>query len=338
MQQALALARMGEGLASPNPMVGCLIVDDNQQIIGRGWHEFNHRDHAEVVALRESGERARGATAYVTLEPCAHTGRTGPCAEALVRAGVARVVCAMQDVNPLVRGRGFEMLRRAGIAVEVGLCGEDARRLNAAFTRHMRESLPLVTLKNALSLDGRIAPAPAHRHAGVNYLSSPETLAEVHRLRHAADAILIGVDTALADDPLLSDRSSRERARPLLLVFHSSINVDKQKALIERGVEVIPVSPDAQGHCSLSEVMRHLGERRVLGALVEGGSRLNRAMLEQDVADRMMLFYSPRILGADAPPLIAGDALAELPQPIHSHVFQFGADVCLELWLRDVYA
>src|SRR5580704_7911341 len=201
MNRALELARATVGLSSPNPQVGCVIVRDGE-VVGEGAHRYDEKDHAEIVALKAAGERARGATAYVTLEPCSHHVRTGPCADALIAAGVRRVVAATVDPNPLVAGRGIERLRDAGVAVEVGVCEREAREVNGAFARWIRTSRPLVTLKAALSADGMLAPPPAARTERQTYwITGAEARAEVQRMRHAADAVLTGVGTVLADDP-----------------------------------------------------------------------------------------------------------------------------------------
>jgi diaminohydroxyphosphoribosylaminopyrimidine deaminase / 5-amino-6-(5-phosphoribosylamino)uracil reductase len=218
MQCALALARQGVGLASPNPTVGCVIVRENR-IVGRGFHQYAQRDHAEVVALAEAGEAARGATAYVTLEPCSHYGRTGPCARTLIEAGVARVVAATGDPNPLVQGRGLAMLREAGVDVSVGLLATEARELNDAFAHFIRHHTPLVSLKIAATLDGAIAPPASTQRKRVSFpITGPASRARVQELRHAHDALVTGIGTVLADDPLLTDRSQHPRRRPLLRI------------------------------------------------------------------------------------------------------------------------
>src|SRR2546428_9234273 len=229
MQHALTLARKGAGLASPNPMVGCVIVREGQ-IVGEGFHQYDWRDHAEIVALKSAGEKARGATLYVTLEPCNHTGRTGPCTEAIIAAGIQRVVAAMDDPNPVNSGRGFERLRAAGIEVFTGVYEEEAHRLNEPFTCWIRTKRPFVTLKSAMTLDGQLAlPGERRKFHGkslskhsANWISSEESRAEVHRMRHASDALLTGIGTILADDPLLTDRSGLRRRRPVLRVILDS--------------------------------------------------------------------------------------------------------------------
>ncbi|WP_419804115.1 bifunctional diaminohydroxyphosphoribosylaminopyrimidine deaminase/5-amino-6-(5-phosphoribosylamino)uracil reductase RibD [Terriglobus sp.] len=266
MQRALELAKATLGLASPNPQVGCVLAHDNV-LVGEGAHRYDLRDHAEVVALKQAGEQARGATAYVTLEPCSHFGRTGPCANALIEAGVARVIAATLDPNPLVAGQGMSRIANAGIIAEDGLLQTEARVMNDAYARHILTGMPLVTLKSALSVDGRLAPLPVQRAANAPFwLTGTAAREEVHRFRHANDAILTGVGTVLADDPILSDRSNLQRRRRLmrvvldtqcrmplnsrlvesanddLLIFCApTAAFDRQRALRARGVRVEPM-------------------------------------------------------------------------------------------------
>ncbi|HEX6494260.1 MAG TPA: bifunctional diaminohydroxyphosphoribosylaminopyrimidine deaminase/5-amino-6-(5-phosphoribosylamino)uracil reductase RibD, partial [Acidobacteriaceae bacterium] len=234
MRRALELARASAGLASPNPQVGCVLVRDSA-VVGEGAHRYEQRDHAEVVALKKAGEAARGATAYVTLEPCSHHGRTGPCADALVAAGVSRVVAATVDANPLVAGQGFERLRQAGIAVEIGLLQSEAREINDAFACWVKTCRPLVTLKAALSADGMLAPPDEKRTAGQTFwITGAEAREQVQRMRHAADAVLTGVGTVLADDPLLTDRSGGERRNKLLrIVLDSRLRTPLESKLVQ---------------------------------------------------------------------------------------------------------
>ena len=213
MQQALELARQGVALASPNPCVGAVVVSENGEIVGRGVHTYEKRTHAEVLAMEEAGTRARGATLYLNLEPCTHVGRTGPCADAVIAAGIKRVFAAMRDPNPLVGGRGLAKLRAAGIEVHEGLCEPEAKKLNEAFAKYIRHKTPFVTLKTAMTLDGKIAPPPGESDtadalgASGGWITSEEARAHVHEMRHANDAIMVGVGTVIADDPLLTDRT-----------------------------------------------------------------------------------------------------------------------------------
>jgi diaminohydroxyphosphoribosylaminopyrimidine deaminase/5-amino-6-(5-phosphoribosylamino)uracil reductase len=370
MRMAAQLARDSVGLASPNPHVGCVVVRDGA-VVGRGAHHYDRKDHAEGVALREAGSDARGATAYVTLEPCAHTGRTGPCAVALLEAGIARVVIATGDPNPQVNGKGAAMLREGGVSVSPGTLAEEARGINDGFARWIQSGLPLVEVKAALSLDGRIAPPQAVRQAGtVAYLTGARSLMAVHRMRHTADAVLTGVGTVLVDNPLLTDRSGGERRRRLLrvvldsrlrtplssrlvqsaeddvLVITATAPEDKQyaerrEALVSAGVRVCEVVRGADGRLDLPTVLRLLGsEYAVLHLLVEGGSHLNRAMLDSEAgagsapADKLSLFYAPMFLGEQGVPLLAGERLLQLEMRRFA-VEQIGSDFRMDAYLRD---
>src|SRR5207245_2854679 len=239
MQHALALARKGIGLVSPNPVVGCVIVREGQ-IVGEGFHQYDWRDHAEIVALKSAGDKARGATLYVTLEPCNHTGRTGPCTEAIIAAGVQRVVAAMEDPNPVNSGRGFGRLRATGVDVFTGVCEEEARRLNEPFACWIRTKRPFVTLKSAMTLDGQLALPRSGKNTGKSsgkrrsWITSEESRAEVHRMRHSSDALLTGIGTILADDPLLTDRSGLPRRRRLVhVILDSRLRLSPRSRVVE---------------------------------------------------------------------------------------------------------
>ena len=338
MQRALELARRGIAVSSPNPAVGCVILDRAGQVAGEGWHEYDLVDHAEVVALRvaaqHAGDRLRGGTAYVTLEPCNHTGRTGPCTEALIASGLSRVVAATIDPNPAVAGHGADALRAAGLEVEIGVCQTEARRLNEGFARWSQHKRPLVLMKVAMTLDGRIAPPPGVHAAHTPYWITCEAArAAVQPLRWQADAALTGVDTVLADDPMLTDRSGLRRRRPLLRVVLDSalrmpldskmvasanndvviFTVSKDEARIgelrRRGVR-IEVLPAEAGRVPLAKVLEKLGEGGILTLLTETGTRLNTALLAAGLVDRVHLFVSPQIMGSDAVPAFRGMAHA----------------------------
>jgi diaminohydroxyphosphoribosylaminopyrimidine deaminase / 5-amino-6-(5-phosphoribosylamino)uracil reductase len=361
MQRALELARRGIGLCSPNPMVGCVILDRNGQVCGEGWHEYDLKDHAEVVALREAaqhaGERVRGGTAYVTLEPCNHTGRTPPCTQALLQAGIARVVAATADPNPSVDGGGMEALRTAGLETEIGVCEAEARRLNEGFARWSQARRPFVLMKVAMSLDGRIAP-PAGMHAAREpfWITGEAARAAVQPLRWAADAAMVGVDTVVADDPMLTDRSGFRRRRPLLrivldsalrmpldsklaktaqddvLVFTVSNDESRIRELTSRGVR-IEVLPAEAGRVPLGQVLDQLGSEGILTLLTETGTRLNTALLAAGLVDRVHLFVSPQIMGSDAVPAFRG-----MPSFVHFEnvaVERYGNDLGLSSLLRD---
>jgi diaminohydroxyphosphoribosylaminopyrimidine deaminase/5-amino-6-(5-phosphoribosylamino)uracil reductase len=334
MQRALELARRGIAVTSPNPAVGCVILDRAGQVAGEGWHEYDLVEHAEVVALRvaaqHAGNRLLGGTAYVNLEPCNHTGRTGPCTEALVASGLHRVVAATIDPNPAVAGHGAEKMRAAGMEVTLGVCQAEARRLNEGFARWSQHKRPLVLLKVAMTLDGRIAP-PAGQHAlrEPYWITCEESRAAVQPLRWQADAALTGVDTVLADDPMLTDRSGLRRRRPLLRVVLDSalrmpldakmvataqddvviftVSKDERRIgeLRSRGVRV-EVLPAEAGRVPIAKVLDKLGEEGILTLLTETGTRLNTALLAAGLVDRVHLFVSPQIMGSDAVPAFRG--------------------------------
>lgn len=345
MARALALARKGEALAHPNPMVGAIVVADDRAV-GQGFHTYDGVKHAEILALEEAAERARGATLYVNLEPCCHQGRTPPCTDAVLAAGISRVVAAMPDPNPRVAGRGFEILKRAGVAVVTGVLEAEARRLNEAFACWIRTGRPLVTLKVALTLDGRVAldgtvPArPARKSAGrARWITSEISRAEVQRMRHASDAVLTGIGTILADDPLLTDRTDLPRRRPLvrvvldsrlrlplhsklvrtaggdvLVVTRASENSALAYTLEDAGVELLRiVDPRASKESRprprgaglpLKQVVQALGELDLLAVMIEAGPRLMSAALQAGVVDKAVLFYAPRFQGGAALPML----------------------------------
>ena len=339
MQRALQLAADTVALASPNPQVGCVLVRDNR-IFAEGAHIYDNRDHAEIVALKQAAERdlsTTGATAYVTLEPCSHHGRTGPCADALIAAGIARCVVATVDPNPLVGGQGIAKLQAAGVEVTTGILQQQARDLNEAFAHFIRTRIPFVTLKAALSVDGKLAPPPARRFPNQpHWLSGPAARGEVQLLRHASDAVLTGIGTVLADDPLLTDRSrmigpnGQLRRRPLLRVVldtrlrtpltsqlilsakddllilcGASVPTEKIATLEACGAEVKSI-PDHAGRLSLPAILAILAERNVLSLLLECGSHLNGAFLRQNLVDKAVLIYAETELGDQAIPFAQG--------------------------------
>ena len=361
MQRALDLARRGIAVTSPNPAVGCVLLDRAGQLAGEGWHEYDLLDHAEVVALKEAKEHARerlqGGTAYVTLEPCNHTGRTGPCTEALIAAGIRRVVAATGDPNPNVTGNGMERLRSAGVEAVLGVCEKEARRLNEGFARWTRFKQPLVLMKVAMTLDGRIAPPPGkHALREPFWITCEESRDAVQPLRWQADAALTGVDTVIFDDPMLTDRSGLRRRRPLLRVVLDSalripldskavttaqgdvliytISTDEKRIaeLRNRGVRVEVLSAEA-GRVPLPIVLDRLGAEGILTVLTETGTRLNTALLSGGLVDRVHLFVSPQIMGSDAVPAFKG--LANPLQMAAVEVERYGNDLGLCSLLRD---
>ena len=369
MDRALELASHGVALASPNPMVGAVLVRDGQ-VVGEGFHTYDGTRHAEIIALEAAGASARGATLYINLEPCCHTGRTGPCTQALIAAGVARVVAAMADPNPAVSGRGFEQLRSAGIEVSTGLHEAAARRLNEAFARWIVSRKPLVTLKSALTLDGRLVLPSVKRGATISqedrWISSPESRAEVHRMRHASDALLTGIGTVLVDDPLLTDRTGLPRRRKLLRVVMDSRlrlplrsrlvrsadqdvlvftrvkeNSPKARALRRAGVEVVRL-PGRGSKPDLRAILVELGRREILSLLLEAGAILNSAALAAGIVDKMRVFFAPKLAGPTGTGRRTGAAsapsrLRAVQELQNVTIERFGPDFAIEGYLRDVY-
>ncbi len=376
LHRALELARQGLGLASPNPYVGAVIADAPGNVVGSGSYTYSGVKHAEVRALEVAGKKARGATLYINLEPHAHQGRTPPCTDALIAAGIHRVVASMPDPNPKVSGQGFEKLRAAGVHVEVGRLEEQARRLNEAFARYIRHRTPLVTLKAAMTLDGKIAPPPAEvldRFGGVpagGWVTSEVARAHVQELRHQNDALLVGAGTILSDNPLLTDRSGRPRRRPLLrvildsrlrlplesrlvqsvaadrkndvLVFCASADEKKKAQLEELGIRVEAiraVKPD--GRPDLPAILRRLGQLEITAVMIEGGATVNWTALASNIVDKVFLYYAPKILaGSGSIPFAAGAGFLHMNQAAqvkHIQLHRFGEDFAVEGYLRDPY-
>ncbi len=349
MQRALDLAARGVGQVSPGPLVGTVITDAKGAVAGEGFYLYDEIKHAETIALDQAGERARGGTAYVSLEPHAHQGRTAPCTEALIAAGVRRVVAPVDDPNPKVSGRGFARLRAAGIEVCTGVMADEASRLNEAYIHFMRTGRPFVHLKMAVSLDGKVATATGDSR----WITSENSRARVHELRHQYDAIMAGGRTIRADDPLLTDRSGRKRRRPLVRVVieqylhlsaesqlaqttdaapviifaHEEPDSEALAELEARGVEVV-----CQGSAlDLAGVLDELGRRSIQSVLVEGGPLLAGLFLEAGLVNKVTFFVAPIIIGSqDAPSAIGGsgaDKIADAFQLIDVEVARYGRDV-----------
>ncbi|HYM78850.1 MAG TPA: bifunctional diaminohydroxyphosphoribosylaminopyrimidine deaminase/5-amino-6-(5-phosphoribosylamino)uracil reductase RibD [Candidatus Dormibacteraeota bacterium] len=376
LQHALELARQGIGLASPGPYVGAVIVDAHGQVASTGTYTYAGVTHAEILALEAAGSRARGGTLYINLEPHGHQGRTPPCTDALIAAGIHRVVASMPDPNPKVSGRGFEQLRAAGVHVEVGRLEEQARRLNEAFARYIRHRVPLVMLKAAMTLDGKIAPPPSEALTSASgtpaggWVTSEVARAHVQSQRHQHDALLVGAGTILSDNPLLTDRSGRPRRRPLLrvildsrlrlpltsrlvqnvaaerkndvLVFCSSSDEQKREELERVGIRVenVPaIEPD--GRPDLHGILRRLGELEITSVMIEGGATVNWTALASNVVDKVFLYYAPKILaGTGSIPFAAGAGFRHMSQAAqvkHVHLHHFGEDFAVEGYLRDPY-
>lgn len=360
MGRALELARRGEALASPNPMVGAVVVK-NGRVIGEGFHRYGTRDHAEIVALKAAGRAARSATLYVSLEPCCNRGRTGPCTTAIAAAGVRRVVAAMQDPNPTVSGRGFRKLRAAGIEARTGLLETEARRVNEAFARWIGARRPLVTLKSAMTADGKITWPPAPRRKRGRMITSARARKDVQRLRHAHDAVLTGIGTVLADDPLLTDRSGRPRRRKLLrVVLDSGLRLPLRSRLVRSangdllvftgaspasararsleaaGVELMRVRR-APGGVALREVLRELGRREILSVMIEAGTRVNSAFLLAGLVDKLIVYGADKIAGRGGKRWASERAVKRIGRLNDLMWKSIGPDVRFEGSMGDVY-
>ena len=334
MRAALALARRGLGNTWPNPSVGCVVVKDDR-VVSRGWTQPGGRPHAEQLALQRAGEAAKGATAFVTLEPCSEPGRGPACTDGLIAAGVARVVAAIEDPFPRVAGSGFAKLRGAGIAVDIGLCADDASEINAGFLCRVRHGRPLVTLKLATSLDGRIATASGESR----WITGPAARERAHLLRATHDAVLVGTGTALADDPQLTCRlPGLEHRSPVRVVIDRQLRLPatlrlftevhqaptwvaslpsshpaRQAALTKAGVKIIKAEPDAAGgSIDLPALLLQLGDEGLTRLLVEGGGRLAAALLRVNLVDRLVWMRAPLVIGNDGVPAIATLELAAL--------------------------
>jgi diaminohydroxyphosphoribosylaminopyrimidine deaminase/5-amino-6-(5-phosphoribosylamino)uracil reductase len=375
LRRALELARHGVGLTSPNPCVGAVLVDSEGRVAGEGSHTFAGIKHAEVLALEQAGDKARGGILYVNLEPCSHQGRTGPCADAIIAAGVRRVVACMQDPNPLVSGKGFERLRNAGVSVASGILEEDAKGLNEAFAKYIRQHAPLVTLKAAMTLDGKIAPPPNESHhstalggggATGGWVTSEIARAHVQQLRHQNDAIMVGVGTIIADDPLLTDRSGLPRRQPLLrvivdsrlrlpptsrvvktakddvLVLCSFAEEKRKRELQDQGIRVEQVQVGVgDGRPDMKGIAQRLGTMEITSLLVEGGAMINGAALASGIVDKVFLYYAPKILGGmGSVPFATGVGFDRMSDAAHVKAIKlhrFGEDFAVEGYLRDPY-
>jgi len=375
LQRALELARKSIGLTSPNPCVGAVVVDREGRIVGEGSHTFEGVKHAEILALERAGDKARGSTIYVNFEPCSHLGRTGACADALIAAGVRRVVACMQDPNPLVAGKGFERLRNAGVSVASGILEDEARVLNESFAKYIRHHTPLITLKSAMTLDGKIAPPPGELHhtaalggggASGGWITSDSARGHVQELRHLNDAIMVGVGTIIADDPLLTDRSGLPRRRSLLrvivdsrlrlppesrvvktakddvLVLCSFAEEKRKRELQDQGIRVeqVPVGV-GDGRPDMVQIARRLGTMEITSLLVEGGAMINGAALASGIVDKVFLYYAPKILaGTGSVPFATGPGFAHMSEAAYVKgikVLRFGEDFAVEGYLRDPY-
>lgn len=345
MVRALELARKGVGQVSPGPLVGCVVVSTTGEIVGEGFYLFEAVKHAETIALELAGEKARGGTAYVSLEPHAHHGRTPPCTDALIAAGIKRVVAPIEDLNPKVSGKGFAHLRSAGIVVETGLLREEAAQVNEAYLHHMQTGLPFVHLKLAVSLDGKIAT----RTRDSRWITGPEARVRAHELRHEYDAILVGAGTATTDDPLLIDRSGLPRRRPIVrVVLDDAIRLSASsqlatttsqapvivfgsgraaaKELQSRGVEVMN---SRRGN--LRAVLQELGSRSIQSVLVEGGAGIAGEFIDAGLVNKITFLIAPKIIGGtDAPSAVGGTGVETMSEALElerTTIVQHGNDI-----------
>lgn len=351
MKRALRLAEKGRGRTSPNPMVGAVLVKKGK-IVGEGYHAKAGEAHAEILALKRAGEKARGSTLYINLEPCTHYGKTPPCAPAIIEAGVRRVVIGMEDPNTLVKGKGLESLRRAGLNVEVGVLEKQCRRLNEAFCKYILKKEPFVILKVATTLDGKIAT----RNGDSKWISGEASRRFIHRLRDHVDGIIVGIGTVLKDDPLLTARikGGRDPYRIILdsrLRIHEEAKVvkisplrtiiattelaprDKVERLEKRGVQIL-ILDSKQGKVNLKSCLLKLGEMGMVSLLVEGGSQINGSFLDEGLIDKLLLFLSPKVIGdSQALGIFGGKGVAKLKEAISIYEFRarrIGEDIFLE--------
>ncbi len=331
---ACRLARKAAGRTSPNPMVGAVLVRGGR-IIGCGYHKFAGGDHAEIIALKQAGAKAKGATLYITLEPCSHHGRTPPCAEALVRSGIKAVVAGMSDPNPLVAGRGFKILRRAGIEVHIGVCESECRDLLEAFTKFITRRVPFVTLKLAATLDGKIATVGGDS----KWISGAQSRASVHRWRNEMDAVLVGAATVRADDPQLTCRIAGGRD-PYRVVLDGRLRIPLAAKLLRqknphktiiattvkapaakvRAIEALGAQvwrlPARDYQVAWQPLLKRLAAHGIVGLLIEGGAAVAASALKQKIVDKVAFFYAPKIIGGDGRAMIDGLAIGKMARAI----------------------
>jgi diaminohydroxyphosphoribosylaminopyrimidine deaminase/5-amino-6-(5-phosphoribosylamino)uracil reductase len=351
MKKVLRLAEKGRGRTSPNPMVGAVLVKDGK-VVGEGYHTKAGETHAEIFALRQAGEEAKGSTLYLNLEPCTHYGKTPPCAPAVIEAGVRRVVIGMEDPNPLVKGKSLEILRGAGLAAEVGILEKECRRLNEAFCKYILKKEPFVILKIAATLDGKIAT----RDGDSKWISGEASRRFVHRLRDQVDGTIVGIGTILKDDPLLTVRIKGGRD-PYRIILDSRLRIpeeakvietspsktiiattelaakDKVERLEKKGVQII-VLDSKQGKVDLKLCLSKFGEMGMMSLLVEGGSQINGSFLDECLIDKLLLFISPKMIGdKEALGIFSGKRVAQLKDAIALYELRarrIGGDILLE--------
>jgi diaminohydroxyphosphoribosylaminopyrimidine deaminase/5-amino-6-(5-phosphoribosylamino)uracil reductase len=348
MARALELAANGVGRVSPGPLVGCVIVDSSGEVAGEGFYVYEDVKHAETMALQQAGDRARGGCAYVSLEPHAHHGRTAPCTDSLIAAGIKRVVAPIKDLNPRVSGKGFEHLRAAGVAVHTGLLAPEAERLNEKYLHYMRTGLPFVHLKLAVSLDGKIAT----RTGDSRWVAGPESRARAHELRHEYDAILVGAGTVAVDDPLLTDRSGHPRRLPLVrVVLDEAFKISPQSQLVKTAMQtpvIVFTGSGADADCiqrfeaqgleivrsnsrDVLSVLKELGSRSIRSVLVEGGAAIAGNFVDAKLINKATFFVAPKIVGGrDAPSAVGGagiDRMADALELQDVEIIRRGRDV-----------
>ncbi|HOJ43233.1 MAG TPA: bifunctional diaminohydroxyphosphoribosylaminopyrimidine deaminase/5-amino-6-(5-phosphoribosylamino)uracil reductase RibD [Syntrophorhabdaceae bacterium] len=361
MRLALSLAKKGRGTTSPNPMVGAIIVRDDK-VVGKGYHKKAGLPHAEIIAINEAKEHARGATLYVNLEPCVHFGKTPPCTEAIINAGIKKVVMAMFDPNPLVSGRGAQRLKDAGISVKIGLLEEEAKKLNEAFIVYMEKSRPFFIMKAAISLDGKIAT----KTCDSKWISNEQSRRYTNKLRASVDAIMVGINTVITDNPMLIPKMIKVKRYPLRVILDSKLRLplscdivktaekyktlvftsedsrsDKETRLMSFGIEVIKCPKDENGRVSLRHVSNELFKREITTVLVEGGGELNGGLLKEGLIDKFILFYAPIFIGGkSALNLIGGKGIDFLKDAYKLKIDgmkRFKEDICLEGYVHRDY-
>jgi diaminohydroxyphosphoribosylaminopyrimidine deaminase / 5-amino-6-(5-phosphoribosylamino)uracil reductase len=361
MRMALSLGKRGLGSASPNPMVGAVLVK-GKRIVGKGYHRKAGLHHAEVVAINEAKEEARGATLFINLEPCVHQGKTPPCVDAVKRAGIKKVVVSMLDPNPLVNGKGVETLRNAGVDTKVGLLEHEARRMNEAFIVYMEKQRPFFTLKAAVSLDGKIAT----KTCDSKWISNEESRRYVNKLRAVMDGVMVGINTVISDNPLLVPKVLKPKKIPIRIILDSKLRIplgcdvvktaekyrtwiftsddsrhDKEARLKSLGVDVVKVGKDENGRVSLKQVCDVLYNREVQSVLVEGGGELNSSLVKDNLLDKILLFYAPILIGGkNAQSLIGGkgiDFLRDAHKVDVGAVKRFKEDIFVEAYVHRDY-
>ncbi|HVN96528.1 MAG TPA: bifunctional diaminohydroxyphosphoribosylaminopyrimidine deaminase/5-amino-6-(5-phosphoribosylamino)uracil reductase RibD [Syntrophorhabdaceae bacterium] len=354
MHMALKLARKGLGTTSPNPMVGAVLVKGGK-VIGTGYHKKSGGHHAEVAAIHDAKEEAKGATLYVNLEPCVHQGKTPPCTDAVIQAGIKKVVVGMLDPNPQVNGRGVQTLRKAGMEVKVGMLEEEAKRLNEAFIVSMERKRPFFTMKGAVSLDGKLAT----KTCDSKWISNEESRKHADSLRSVSDGIMVGINTVIADNPLLIPKMTRPKKIPVRIVLDSKLRIplacdmvktsekyatwiftgddarpDKEAKLKSMGIDVIRVHRDENGRVSLAQICDELYKRGIVSVLVEGGGEVNSSLLKEGLIDKIVLFYAPIMIGGKASfNLVGGKGIDFLKDAYRIDIVtlkRFKDDICIE--------